>query len=111
MACNGDKNNNDDKKDEVFATPGAVSSIERGSISANYHATATLEARNDAQVVTRVTGIIEHLVVEEGDYVTKGQLLAKIDSRRYQLSLDKASTELASIEQELKRLKTLGDNR
>lgn len=87
-----------------FAIPVSVASIERNSISSNFHTTATLESRTEADIITRVTGIIEQLSVEEGDYVEKGQVLAQIDPRRYQLTLDKADAELGGIKQELQRL-------
>jgi len=88
---------------EIFAVPVMVSSLERGQISSNYHSTAVLESINDAEVVTRVTGIIDKFLVEEGDYVEQGQLIAEIDPRRYQLRLAQADAELASINQELTR--------
>ncbi|MCW8831945.1 MAG: efflux RND transporter periplasmic adaptor subunit, partial [Colwellia sp.] len=92
------------EEEKEFAIPVTVASIERGSISANFHTTATLESRTEADIITRVTGIIEQLDIEEGDYVEKGQVLAKIDPRRYQLALDKADAELEGINQELQRL-------
>lgn len=104
----GDSNaKEDDKEREEFAIPVVTATIKQQPISSTYHSTATLESRDDAQVISRVTGIVEQLKVEEGDYVEKGQLLAKIDSRRYQLALNKADAELASINQELNRLKKL----
>ena len=93
-----------EKEKKEFAIPVSVATIERQSISSNFHTTATLESRTEADIITRVTGIIEQLDVEEGDYVEKGQVLAKIDPRRYQLALDKADAELAGINQELQRL-------
>jgi len=103
-ACGGAEAKKDDKKDKEFAIPVTVASIERNAISSNFHTTATLESRNEADIITRVTGIVEELNIEEGDYVEKGQILAKIDARRYQLSLNKAEAELAGLEQELNRL-------
>ena len=104
----GDSNAKDDEKDDKeFAIPVVTTQIKQQPISSTYHSTATLESRDDAQVISRVTGIVEQLNVEEGDYVKKGQLLAKIDSRRYQLALNKSQAELASINQELSRLKKL----
>lgn len=90
--------------EKEFAIPVSVASIERNNISSNFHTTATLESRTEADIITRVTGIIEQLSVEEGDYVYKGQVLAEIDPRRYQLALDKADAELAGINQDLQRL-------
>lgn len=99
------------EKEKEFSIPVMVSSIERGSISANFHTTATLESRTEADIITRVTGIIEQLDIEEGDYVTKGQVLAKIDPRRYQLALDKADAELEGINQELQRLSLMAEKK
>jgi len=103
-ACSETTAKAEEKKEQEFAIPVTVAAIERNSISANFHTTATLESRNEADIITRVTGIIEALDVEEGDYVEKGQVLAKIDPRRYQLALDKATAELEGINQELQRL-------
>ncbi len=104
--CGGSEQK-EDKKETEFAIPVAVASITHQSISLNFHTTATLEARNEADIISRVTGIIEQLTVEEGDYVKKGQLLATIDPRRYQLALNKADAELAGINQELQRVSTM----
>lgn len=94
-----------------FAIPVSVTSIERNNISSNFHTTATLESRTEADIITRVTGIIEQLSVEEGDYVEKGQVLAEIDPRRYQLALDKADAELGGINQELQRLSLMAEKK
>ncbi|MGL1957945.1 MAG: efflux RND transporter periplasmic adaptor subunit [Colwellia sp.] len=105
--CSEPSAKEEDKKAKAFAIPVTVASLERGVISSNFHTTATLESRTEADIITRVTGIIEQLSVEEGDYVEKGQVLARIDARRYQLILDKADAELAGINQELQRLSSM----
>ncbi|KGJ93348.1 efflux RND transporter periplasmic adaptor subunit [Colwellia psychrerythraea] len=108
-ACSEPEAKEEDKEVAEFAIPVMVASIERKDISSNFHTTATLESRNEADIITRVTGIIEELSVEEGDFVEKGQLLAKVDARRYQLALDKAEAELAGLDQELKRLSLMAE--
>jgi len=108
--CSGNKDEKNNEE-QVFAVPVTINPLERGQISSNYHSTAVLESINDAEVITRVTGIIEQLVVEEGDYVEKGQLIAEIDSRRYQLRLAQADAELASVTQELKRITAMHQKR
>jgi len=110
-ACSDTTAKVDEEKEAVFAIPVTVASIERDSISANFHTTAIVESRAEADIITRVTGIIEQLDVEEGDYVEKGQILAKIDPRRYQLTLDKADAELAGINQELQRLSLMAEKK
>ena len=108
-ACSEPEAKEDKQEVAEFAIPVMVASIVRKDISSNFHTTATLESRNEAEIITRVTGIIEELSVEEGDFVEKGQLLAKVDARRYQLALDKAEAELAGFEQELKRLSLMAE--
>jgi len=111
VGCGETTANVTEEKEKEFAIPVSVASIERNSISSNFHTTATLESRTEADIITRVTGIIEQLSVEEGDYVEKGQILAKIDPRRYQLALDKADAELAGINQELQRLSLMAEKK
>ncbi len=110
-SCGETTANVTEEKDKEFAIPVSVASIERNNISSNFHTTATLESRTEADIITRVTGIIEQLSVEEGDYVEKGQVLAKIDPRRYQLALDKADAELEGINQELQRLSLMAEKK
>ncbi|RHW77796.1 efflux RND transporter periplasmic adaptor subunit [Colwellia sp. RSH04] len=108
-ACSEPKAKEDETKTAEFAIPVMVANIERNDISSNFHTTATLESRNEADIITRVTGIIEELTIEEGDFVEKGQVLARVDPRRYELALAKADAELAGINQELQRLSLMAE--
>ena len=61
------------------AIPVEVAPASHQAVTANYSGTATLEAIGDAQVVSKTSGIILKLMVEEGMRVEKGQLLAQLD--------------------------------
>jgi RND family efflux transporter MFP subunit len=102
----GDAKASDDKKDTevVISVPVEVANTTSGTISSNYSTTAILEAKEEAQVVAKVSGILESIYVEEGDYVEAGQLLAKIEPQRFQLSLNKAQADLAQVKSELSRM-------
>mgnify|MGYP000524512163 FL=1 len=91
-------------EETVFAIPVETQSITTGNITSTYDTTAILEAREEAFVVARASGIIEEIFVEEGDYVEKGQALAQLDKRRYELSLSKAIADLTGIESELDKV-------
>jgi membrane fusion protein (multidrug efflux system) len=93
-----------DKKAVVIAVPVEVANLDHGSISANYATTAVLEAKEEAFVVPRASGIIDQIMVEEGDYVEKGQVLAQIEPQRYHLNLDRAKADLVGIEKELAKI-------
>ncbi|GEA10783.1 efflux RND transporter periplasmic adaptor subunit [Alteromonas sp. KUL49] len=88
----------------VIAIPVEAQPLTTGSISATYATTAILEAKEEAFVVARASGIIEAIYVEEGDYVEKGQVLAQLDKRRYELNLAKARADLAGLESELEKV-------
>lgn len=89
---------------EQIQIPVETAQVTVGSIASTYATTATLEATDEAFVVARASGIIEHILVEEGDYVEKGQVLARLDRKRYELALAKARAELAGIQQELDKV-------
>lgn len=92
------------EKELIIAVPVEVSGLHNGDISSNYATTAVLEAKEEAFVVPRASGIIEHIYVEEGDYVEKGQVLAQLEPERYKLSLNRAKADLVGIEKELNKI-------
>ena len=94
----------DSKQELVISVPVEVAPLSIGHISSNYATTAVLEAKEEAFVVPRASGIIEHIYVEEGDYVEKGQILAQIEPRRYHLNLDRAKADLVGVEKELAKI-------
>lgn len=96
--------NNADDVEEIVSIPVEVSDLTIGDISSNYETTAVLEAKEEAFVVARASGIIEHIYVEEGDYVEKGQPLAKLEQERYVLNLNRAKADLRGIQKELDKI-------
>ena len=93
------------KEEVVVSIPVEATPVTMGDISSSYQTTAILEAKEEAFVVARASGIVEHIFVEEGDYVEKGQVLAQLDKKRYELNLSKARADLTGIEKELSKIK------
>lgn len=109
-ACgNMDPNHRDTDQAEIDepGVPVETLLVEQGNIRASFNASAILEAEESTDVVPRVNGIIEEIFVEEGDLVTKGQVLAKLESSRYALAVTQIEAELRNIRQELERNKQL----
>ncbi len=52
----------------------------------------------------RVSGRIEKLFKEEGDYVRKGEPLAKVGDRDYRIKLEEVEKNMESLEEEIKAL-------
>ncbi len=75
----------------------------RQDIYASYEATATLTSDADAPVMARVAGQLVELLVEEGDTVEAGQVLARLDGERLRLEMLAAKANLARASREFKR--------
>ncbi len=103
QACGNGEANLTEEEPEVPAIPVEVAQVRQGSVTAFYSTTATLEAEREARVVSRLGGTIVELFVEEGDRVTAGQPLARIDDDRYRLSLAQAEANVRRLEQDFRR--------
>jgi membrane fusion protein, multidrug efflux system len=93
--------------DDAPATPVEVATAARKPIAASYSGTAALEPENQAQVVAKATGVLLELLVEEGDEVTTGQLLARLDPEKPRLELARAQANLKRLENEYSRANDL----
>jgi len=83
---------NGEKEEPAIAV--AVGEILREPISSLYSTSATLRADRQATVIARTRGVVERLVVEEGDRVGAGQALAYLEDDEQTISAARArSTE------------------
>lgn len=89
--------------DSTPVIPVEADMVKRGDVSAYYHGTATLEARDEATVVAEVGGIVTSVFVEEGDVVNKGQILAQIDPEPYEIEAARVQAILNRLENEFER--------
>lgn len=96
-----------EKKDLVVSIPVEAAKVSRGEISSTYRTTTTLEAKADAEVNSKATGIVQTLLVEEGDHVEAGQVLATLDTERQQLALAKGKADLGQLKSELERVEKM----
>jgi membrane fusion protein (multidrug efflux system) len=75
----------------------------RGEAYAYHAGTVNLEADAEASVVAKVGGEIREILVEEGERVTAGQVLARLDRDRLRLQAQQALAELNRLKQEYRR--------
>ncbi|HEU4779460.1 MAG TPA: efflux RND transporter periplasmic adaptor subunit [Steroidobacteraceae bacterium] len=85
------------------AIPVEVAKPIRGEMLAMYSGTATLEAEADAKIIAKVGGEVRRLLVEEGDQVKSGQLLAVLDDRQLRLQAAQTRAALAKAERDFNR--------
>lgn len=81
----------------------------RADIYATYEATTTIASDADAPVLARVAGDVVELLVEEGDQVKKGQVLARLDGARLRLQMLAAKANLNQGRGEYERYLDLHD--
>jgi RND family efflux transporter MFP subunit len=68
----------------------AVASSSDPSAGAVLQATGYVTARRQATVSAQITGTLTAVLIEEGDHVKEGQILAKLDDSQYKAALDTA---------------------
>ncbi len=80
-----------------------TTSVDRGRITARVTATGTLSALVTVQVGTQVSGSLQKIFVDFNSPVKKGQIIAKIDPRLFQASVENARANLAQAKASLHR--------
>jgi len=79
----------------------------RADIYATYEATTTIASDADAPVLSRVPGEVVELLVEEGDSVRQGTVLARLDGERLRLEMLAAKANLEQARREFTRYSDL----
>lgn len=95
-----------EKKEETEdAVPVEIAEAWSGPISSYLSSTSNLRARRDIEVMARVEGVVEDLLVEEGDLVRKGQALCTLDDTDLQINLTLTKQQLAQARIQLEQAK------
>lgn len=93
----------DQEKDEEPAIPVETAYATRGDVYASYSGTAPIEAFQDATVIAKVGGEVRELLAEEGDSVTAGQVLARLDGERLRFEQMQTEANLRKLERDYER--------
>lgn len=105
MEPDAEKPGEDDASEATIPVEAATAT--RKPITASYSGTAALEPENQAQVVSKASGVLLELLVEEGDQVQAGQVLARLDPEKPALELARADANLKRLENEFRRASDL----
>lgn len=98
----------DDKKEEESPPiPVETSLPVRGDVVAVYSGTAPIEAFAEADVIAKVAGEVRQVLVEEGDDVKEGQILARLDGDRLRLELNESQARLRKLQRDFDRNRNL----
>jgi len=93
--------------DRAAPLPVEIALPEREDMFAIYSTTGTLESDADAPVLARVSGEVVEVLVEEGDKVRAGQVLARLDGDRLRFEMLEAKANLDRAKGEYERLVAL----
>lgn len=97
------RNGRDGGRPELPTVSVAVEPAALGEIATYYRATASLDPDKRADVLARVSGVIDRLVAEEGDHATKGQILLHIVDAEYRHRTTMARVDLEKQQARLNR--------
>jgi membrane fusion protein, multidrug efflux system len=95
-----------DKKaedDDALPVPVEISQPTRGDVYAVYAGTAPIEAYAEADVIAKVAGEVREILVEEGDDVVQGQILARLDGDKLRLELNESAARLQKLKRDYER--------
>jgi membrane fusion protein (multidrug efflux system) len=90
-------------EEDAPPVPVEITQPVRGDVYAMYTGTAPIEAFAEANVIAKVDGEIRELLVEEGDEVKKGQVLARLDGDRLRLELNESEAKLRKLQRDYER--------
>ncbi len=120
LGCGGDQasgNNNDHAKSEgdkskiSAAIPVQVAAAKRGDISLSLMQTTTIEAIRQVDILTKVSGQVVKLPVEEGVKVKKGDLLAELNEAELQIEFMKTKVSMETDMTMLERAQKMLDKK
>ncbi|MEO6155852.1 MAG: efflux RND transporter periplasmic adaptor subunit [Thermomonas sp.] len=116
VACKGDgkgkdKNGKDAADKGPEAVPVEVVKVSRRSIAASYNGTAALEARGEAQVVAKTSGLALQVYAEVGQQVRAGQTLVRIDADRATLQVAQSDAQVRKLQANFARAQQLASQK
>ncbi|WP_284460325.1 biotin/lipoyl-binding protein, partial [Chryseobacterium sp.] len=109
VSCSKDKKKNNQNEKEVPV----LEIKEKDTLVSNQFVT-DIQAKKNVEMRSRIGGIIQHIYVNEGQFVHQGQALFKINDAELQMELLKANAALKQteadvriVEVELKQIQSL----
>lgn len=103
LAACGAKQENEEESVRYVKTTKAIGVGEESKLSYP----GRTKSSEDVNVAFRVSGTIQRIVVNEGDYVRKGQLIAIMDPRDYQVQLAATQAEYEQVKADAERVMAL----
>jgi HlyD family secretion protein len=81
--------------------PSKISAVEQGDLAKSVVATGKIEAITKVEIKSKASGIVKSLLVDAGDRVKHGQILAELDKEELQAQVRESKAQLAGAEASL----------
>lgn len=78
--------------------PSKLAKVERGDLAKSVVATGKIQAITQVEVKSKASGIVKQLLVDYGDQVKKGQILAELDKEEIQARVNQQRASLEAAE-------------
>lgn len=78
--------------------PSKLAKVERGDLAKSVVATGKIQAITQVEVKSKASGIVKQLLVDYGDQVRKGQILAELDKEEIQARVNQQRASLEAAE-------------
>jgi HlyD family secretion protein len=82
--------------------PSKLAKVEKGDLAKSVVATGKVEPITKVEVKSKASGIVKKLMVEYGDHVKKGQLLAQLDKIEIEAGVEQSRAALQAAQANLK---------
>jgi RND family efflux transporter MFP subunit len=96
------------KGDELPAV--TVAAVKRRDISVPISATGTIVPQHESKIGPKIAGTLEAVYVDEGDEVTRGQILAKLDQENVMIGKRQCEASVKVAEAQLKEAQLQEEN-
>lgn len=101
----------EEKQTEASPRSVKVQHVASASKVESYSFSGQIYEKNEIDLAFKVGGPLLKLLVDEGDYIEKGQLIAVVDPRDYQVRLESAKAQYIQAKSEYERYKELYDRK
>src|SRR5262249_41178797 len=78
--------------------PSKISKVEKGDLAKSVVATGKIEPITKVEIKSKASGIVKKLMVEAGDHVKAGQVLAELDREEIEANVRASEAQLQSAE-------------
>ena len=92
---------------EAPKVPVEITEARPRDLPATFATTGSLEAKRQVELVAKAQGQVTRLLVEEGDQVKEGDVLAELDPREEKILFEQAEVSVETAQREYERLKSL----